>query len=60
MTRLLIGAALTATVFAVPSPANACYVDTCWFTRPACEAAHLDCSYPIVCTAPGSRPHVCF
>ena len=37
MRRLVLIGALVAGAFALGSPANACTIDTCWFTQPVCS-----------------------
>jgi hypothetical protein len=41
MRRLVLIGALVAGAFVLGSPANACTIDTCWFTQPVCS--RVDC-----------------
>lgn len=58
MTKLLVAAAFAAAVAGAAPSAQACSLETCWFTAPAC--AQVDCSHEICFySAPPGDPTVC-
>jgi hypothetical protein len=45
MTRLLVAAVVAGGVLSVAPAANACTIDTCWFTQPVCSRVSCHVCY---------------
>ncbi len=58
MTKLLVAAAFAVTLSGAAPAAQACTLDTCWFTAPVC--ARADCHHEIcIYSASPSDPSFC-